>query len=115
MGGLNGRAKRLEQRHGLGEERDEEAWRQRAQEAFDRIKARMQRIIVEEGGHAPDDLTPEDGEDGNLRELYEEVFGYEVSDEEWQLRERLIARYGAVSLAPTSEQQKLRRSHERGA
>jgi hypothetical protein len=108
LGGLNGRAKRLEQRHGLGEERDEEARRQRAQEAFDRIRVRMQRIIVEEGGHAPD-LTPEDDEEGNLRELFEEVFGYEVSHEEWQLRERLIARYGAVSLAPTSEQQKLKR------
>jgi hypothetical protein len=109
VGSLNGRAKRLEQRHGVGGEIDEEARRRRAQEALDEIRARMQRIIVEESGHAPDDLTPQDDEDGTLRELYEEVFGYEVSDEEWQLRERLIARYGAVSLAPTSEQQKLRR------
>jgi hypothetical protein len=108
VGGLNGRAKRLEQRHGLGEERDEEARRQRAQEALNEIRARLQRI-AEQCGHAPDDLTPQDGEGGTLRELYEEVFGYEVSDEEWQLRERLIARYGAVSLAPTSEQQKLKR------
>jgi hypothetical protein len=65
--------------------------------------------IADQIDHAPD-LTPEDDEEGGtLRELYEEVFGYEVGDEEWQLRERLIARYGAVSLAPPSEQQKLRR------
>jgi hypothetical protein len=108
MGGLNGQAKRLEQRHGLGEESDEVARRKRAQDALDEIKARLQRI-AERCDHAPDDLTPQDGEGGTLRELYEEVFGYEVSDDEWQLRERLIARYGAVSLAPTSEQQKLRR------
>ena len=108
MVSIENRIGRLEQRHGVGEERDEAVRRQQAQEAFDRIKARMQRIIVEESGYAPDDLTPEDDEDGTLRELYEEVFGVEVSDEEWQLRESLIARYGAVSLAPPSEQQKLR-------
>ena len=108
MGGLNGRAKRLEQRHGLGEERDEEARRRRAQEALDEIRARMQRI-VEESGQAPDDLTPEDDEGDTVRKFYQEVFGIEAGDEEWHAREALRKKYGAVSLAPPSEQQKLRR------
>ncbi len=69
----------------------------------------MQRIIVEESGHAPDDLTPEDDEDDTVRKFYQEVFGTEAGDEEWHARKRLMARYGAVSLAPLSEQQKLRR------
>jgi hypothetical protein len=108
VGGLNGRAKRLEQRHGVGGEIDEEARRRRAQEALDEIRARMQRIIVEESGHAPD-LTPEDDEGDTVRKFYQEVFGIEVGDEEWQAREALRKKYGAVSLAPPSEHQKLRR------
>jgi hypothetical protein len=107
MGGLNGRAKRLGQRHGVGEEIDEDARRRRAQEALDEIKARMRRI-AEESGHAPD-LTPEEDEDNTVRAFYQEVFGIEAGDEEWQAREALRKKYGAVSLAPTSEQQKLRR------
>jgi hypothetical protein len=108
VGSLDRRIQRLEELYGMPSALDEEARRRRAQEALDEIRARLQRI-ADQIDHAPD-LTPEDDEEGGtLRELYEEVFGYEVSDEEWQLRERLIARYGAVSLAPTSEQQKLRR------
>ena len=108
MAGLDRRLQRLEQRHGVGEEIDEEARRQRAQEALDEIRARMQRI-VEESGHAPDDLTPEDDEDDTVRKFYQEVFGIEAGDEEWHAREALRKKYGAVSLAPPSEQQKLRR------
>jgi hypothetical protein len=108
VGSLDRLIQRLEELYGMPSALDEEARRRRAQEALDEIRARLQRI-ADQIDHAPD-LTPEDDEEGGtLRELYEEVFGYEVSDEEWQLRERLIARYGAVSLAPTSEQQKLRR------
>ena len=106
MGSLNGRAKRLGQRHGVGEEIDEEARRRRAQEVLDELKARLQRI-AEQSDHAPH-LTPAEDEE-LTRDLYRRVFGCEVGDEEWQTRERLMARYGAVSLAPPSEQQKLRR------
>jgi hypothetical protein len=109
VGSLNARAKRLGLRHGVGGEIDEAARRRRAQEALDEIRARMQRIIVEESGHAPD-LTPEDAEEGGtVRKFYQEVFGIEAGDEEWQAREALRKKYGAVSLAPPSEQQKLRR------
>jgi hypothetical protein len=108
VGSLNGRAKRLEQRHGVGGEIDEEAGRRRAQEALDEIRARLQRI-AEQDDHAPD-LTPEDNEEsGTVRKFYQDVFGVEVGDEEWQAREALRKEYGAVSLAPYSEQQKLRR------
>ena len=108
MGGLNGRAKRLGQRHGMDEEIDEDARRGRAQEALDEIRARLQRI-AEQSDHAPDDLTPEDDEDDTVRKFYQEVFGIEAGDEEWHAREALRKKYGAVSLAPPSEQQKLRR------
>jgi hypothetical protein len=107
VAGLDRRIQRLEELYGMPSALDEEARRRRAQEALDEIRARLQRI-ADQIDHAPD-LTPEDDEEGGtLRELYCQVFGVEVGDEEWQLRESLMARYGAVSLAPPSEQQKLR-------
>jgi hypothetical protein len=109
VAGLNRRLQRLEDLCGMPSPLDEDARRGRAQEALDEIRARMQRIIVEESGHAPD-LTPEDAEEGGtVRKFYQEVFGIEAGDEEWQAREALRKRYGAVSLAPPSEQRQLRR------
>jgi hypothetical protein len=108
VAGLDRRLQRLEELYGMPSALDEEARRRRAQEALDEIRARMQRIIVEESGHAPD-LTPEDDEDDTVRKFYQEVFGVEAGDEEWQAREALRKKYGAVSLAPYSEQRQLRR------
>jgi hypothetical protein len=108
VGSLDRRIQRLEDLCGMPSALDEEARRRRAQEALDELRARMQRIIVEESGHAPDDLTPEDDEGDTVRKFYQEVFGIEAGDEEWQAREALRKKYGAVSLAPPSEQQKLR-------
>jgi hypothetical protein len=108
VGSLDRRIQRLQERYGMPSALDEEARRRRAQEVLDELKARLQRI-AEQSDHAPD-LTPEEDEEGGtLRELYCQAFGVEVGDEEWRLRERLMARYGAVSLAPLSEQQKLKR------
>ncbi len=97
MGSLERRIQRLEEFYGMPSPLDEEARRIRAQEVLDELKARLQRI-AEQSDHAPDLMPKAD----------EEVFGVEVGDEEWRLRERLMARYGAVSLAPLSEQQKLK-------
>jgi hypothetical protein len=108
VGSLDRRIQRLEERYGMPSPLDEEARRRRAQEVLDELKARLQRI-VEQSDHAPDDLTPEEDEGDTVRKFYQEVFGIEAGDEEWQARKRLMARYGAVSLAPLSEQQKLRR------
>jgi DNA-binding ferritin-like protein len=106
VGSLDRRLQRLEEFYGMPSPLDEEARRIRAQEVLDELKARLQRI-AEQSDHAPD-LTPEEDEE-LTRDLYCRVFGVEVGDEEWQARERLMARYGAVSLAPPSEQQKLKR------
>jgi hypothetical protein len=107
VGSLDRRIQRLEELYGMPSALDEEARRRRAQEVLDELKARLQRI-VEQCDHAPD-LTPEDDEDDTVRKFYQEVFGIEAGDEEWQAREALRKKYGAVSLAPPSEQQKLRR------
>ncbi len=84
---------------------DEEARRRRAQEVLDELKARLQRI-AEQSDHAPDPTPEEDAE--LTRDLYRQVFGCEVGDAEWRAREALRKKYGAVSLAPPSEQHKLR-------
>ena len=46
---------------------------------------------------------------GTVRNLYREVFGVEIGDAEFEQREALRHKYGALSLAPPSEQAKLRR------
>jgi predicted transcriptional regulator len=107
VGSIDRRIQRLEERYGMPSPLDEEARRRHAQEVLDELKARLQRI-AEQSDHAPD-LTPEEDEDNTVRAFYQEVFGIEAGDEEWQAREALRKKYGAVSLAPPSEQQKLRR------
>jgi hypothetical protein len=107
VGSIDRRIQRLEERYGMPSPLDEEARRRHAQEVLDELKARLQRI-AEQSDHAPDDLTPE-AEEELIRDFYRQVFGAEVGDEEWRAREALRKKYGAVSLAPPSEQQKLRR------
>jgi hypothetical protein len=65
----------------------------------------MTQIILE----ALEDLKEQMYRSGTVRRLYRDVFGFEVGDEEYEQRESLRLKYGAVSLAPPSEQAKLKR------
>jgi hypothetical protein len=65
----------------------------------------MTQIILE----ALEDLKEQMYRSGTVRRLYRDVFGFEVGDEEYEQREALRLKYGAVSLAPPSEQAKLKR------
>ena len=59
--------------------------------------------------HALEDLEEHMERSGTVRNLYREVFGVEIGDAEFEQREALRHNYGALSLAPSSEQAKLRR------
>jgi hypothetical protein len=59
--------------------------------------------------HALEDLEEHMERSGTVRNLYREVFGVEIGDAEYEQREALRGKYGAVRLAPPSEQAKLRR------
>jgi hypothetical protein len=120
VGSLEKRIQHLEEATGV--ESDglyEEARRRRAQEVLTELESKLakiaERAALEEAEgesgrwHAFEYLEDHMERRGTVRALYREVFGYEIGDEEYQRREALRKKYGAVSLAPRSEQQKLRR------
>ena len=99
---------------------DREARRQRAREKLAELERRLaviaERAAMEEEQlgssrrrHALEDLEEQMERSGTVRNLYREVFGVEIGDAEFEQREALRHKYGALSLAPPSEQAKLRR------
>jgi hypothetical protein len=104
---LERRVEALERLYGTPELRgqDEEARRKQAQETLDEVQRRLAAIAERSGGPEP---TPEEEEDA-LRRFYREVLGCGPGDDEYERRVALAEKYGAVFLAPRSEQQDLLR------
>ena len=119
MGSIDRRIQHLEKLSGMDEAPDEERRRRRALEMLANLErglaAISERALEEEaegkpqGRRALENLEQHMYASGSVRRLYRVVFGFEVGDEEYEQREALRLKYGAVSLAPTSEQAKLRR------
>jgi hypothetical protein len=82
---------------------DEEARRKRARELLAELTHRLDRAAQ---AAALDDGTQGAREDG-FRDVYRQLYSREIGDEEYESREALRIKYGAVSLAPLLEQQAL--------
>ena len=119
VGSIERRIQHLEDLWGMDDAPDGKARRQRAREKLAELERRLaviaERANAEEAEgssrrrHALEDLEEHMERSGTIRNLYREVFGVEIGDAEFEQREALRHKYGAVSLAPPSEQAKLRR------
>lgn len=107
MNPLERRIEALERLYGTpklryGSEASEEARRKQARATLDEIQRKLSAIAERSGGPEP---TP--GEEDALRRFYREVLGCEEGSDGFERRVALAEKYGAVSLAPLSEQQNL--------
>ena len=120
MGSLDKRIEAREKLYQTETPQDEEARRRYAQETIAELKRRLDRIAetaaFEEQvlgdsrrRHALEEVEEAMHRGDTVRELYRYLFDGEIGDEEYQRREALRLKYGAVSLAPRSEQESLRR------
>ena len=117
MGGDRRRIEKLEELWGMDDAPDEEARRQRARETLAELERRRaesprerkweeEQLGSSRRRHALEDLEEHMERSGTDRNLYREVFGVEIGDAEFEQRDALRLKYGAVSLAPPSEQAK---------
>jgi hypothetical protein len=119
VGSIERRIRHLERLWGMEEAIDGEARQRHAREVLAELGRKLEEIArranAEEAQgnslrrYALEDLEEHMERSGTLRNLYREVFGVEIGDAEFEQREALRHNYGALSLAPASEQAKLRR------
>jgi hypothetical protein len=119
VGSIERRIRHLERLWGMDDAIDGEARQRHAREVLAELErnladiARRANAEEAEGNslrrHALEDLEEHMERSGTVRNLYREVFGVEIGDTEFEQREALRHKYGTLSLAPPSEQAKLRR------
>ena len=120
MGSLDKRIEALERLYDPGALlQDEGARRQRAVETLAELGRGLEAVAAKvreeecrgetRRKHALEEYEEVLHRRNTIRDFYRDAFGPEVGDEEYEKREALRVRYGAVALAPRSDQERLRK------